>query len=356
MNCRDSAERRAAMQKKQGYASGKNQTCRNIQRLSGAKGSGNTGKQGSRSTGKQDNRNTVKQDSRNKGKQGGKNARNQGSRNTDKRGNRDINRHGVKGKRDIAAQISASQNFITKGSLIHRIIRLSGIGKGDTVFEIGTGKGHLTETLCRQAGYVHSIEIDPELCDTARERLQKCKNLQLICGDFLQYKLPAQGDYLVFANIPYCITTQIVEKLTGQVNPPRHIWLIMEKGAAKRFMGVPQETEKSLQMKVYWDSEIRYFFRRDDFHPMPSVDSVLVHFSLKKEPELNPDEYQAFCRFVKEGRKRGVCGKGGLLTNRQAQAALKRAGLPHAHEDGVTLYIQWLCLFRCWQTGQKQKR
>ncbi len=108
--------------------------------------------------------------------------------------------------------------------------------------------------------------------------------------------------------------------------------------------------------KVYWDSEIRYFFRRDDFHPMPSVDSVLVHFSLKKEPELNPDEYQAFCRFVKEGRKRGVCGKGGLLTNRQAQAALKRAGLPHAHEDGVTLYIQWLCLFRCWQTGQKQKR
>ncbi len=116
------------MQKKQGYASGKNQTCRNIQRLSGAKGSGNTGKQGSRSTGKQDNRNTVKQDSRNKGKQGGKNARKQGSRNTDKRGNRDINRHGVKGKRDIAAQISASQNFITKGSLIHRIIRLSGIG------------------------------------------------------------------------------------------------------------------------------------------------------------------------------------------------------------------------------------
>lgn len=78
------------------------------------------------------------------------------------------------------------------------------------------------------------------------------------------------------------------------------IWLIMEKGAAKRYMGIPRETEKSLLLKVNWEMKIRYHFRREDFHPAPSV-------------------------------------------------ALKQAGLPHAHEDGLTLYVQWLCLFRCYQ-------
>lgn len=257
---------------------------------------------------------------------------------TDKNGNTGKNRN----------QASVSQNFITEQKLIRRIIRLSGIGKEDTVLEIGTGKGHLTEVLCREAGYVHSVEIDRRLYESAGRKLAKQTNLTLIHGDFLQYHLPAEGDYLVFANIPFFITTQIVNKLTCAVNPPKDIWLIMEKGAAKRFTGLPKETQSSLLLKVHWEMEVRYYFRREDFHPMPSVDSVLLHFSLKPVPDLEKKEFDAFRRFVAYSMKYGICGKRGLLTNRQAEAALKRAGLPHAHEDGVTLYIQWLCLFRCW--------
>lgn len=286
---------------------------------------------------------------------GGRSARNTGSvrggRNTDK--SKAANQKRYEKRSAFEAPVSVSQNFITSQKLIHRIVRLSGIGKKDTVFEIGTGKGHLTEALCKEAGYVHSIEIDRKLYETAGKRLSESANLHLILGDFLKYKLPDEGDYVVFANIPYSITTQIIDKLTNAVNRPRDIWLIMEKGAAKRWMGLPGETEKSLRMKVYWNSEIRYFFRKEDFHPMPSVDSVLVHFSLKPEPDLSRNEYRDFCRFVEKGMKHGICGKGGLLTNQQAKAALRRAGLPHAHEDGVTLYIQWLCLFRCWQGLKK---
>lgn len=259
------------------------------------------------------------------------------------------------GMQNGGMQFSVSQNFITDQQLIRRVIRRSTITKKDTVLEIGTGKGHLTEALCKKAGYVYSVEIDRGLYESAGKRLVKQSNLKLIHGDFLQYRLPAKGDYLVFANIPYCITTQIVEKLTNAVNKPKDIWLIMEKGAAKRFMGQPRETQKSLLLKVHWEMEISWHFCREDFHPMPAVDSVLLHFSLKPEPDLNKKEDAAFRRFIEHSMKYGVCGKGALLTNRQAAAALKQAGLPHAHEDGVTLYIQWLCLFRCW-FGQGQKR
>lgn len=252
-------------------------------------------------------------------------------------------------KYDMTKHLSDSQNFITDRRLIRRIIGLAGIGADDTVLEIGTGKGHLTERLCEQAGSVCSIEIDRKLYEHARERLAQYSNLSLIHGDFLEYRLPQKGGYKVFANIPFFITTQIVEKLTQVSYMPADIWLVMEKGAAKRFMGIPKETGRSLLLKVNWDMKIAYHFRRDDFHPAPSVDTVLVHFSRKDVPDLSRKECGEFRKFVEHSLKYGLCGGRGLLTRRQVSAALKRAGLPHAHEDGVTLYIQWLCLFRCYQ-------
>lgn len=252
-------------------------------------------------------------------------------------------------KADYRKHLSDSQNFITNRKLLQRIVGLSNIDKNDIVVEIGTGKGHLTEALCKRAGNVYSVEIDRRMYENAKIRLAQYSNIKLICGDFLNYKLPVKGGYKVFANIPYFITTQIIDKLTNGTNTPTDVWLIMEKGAAKRFMGTPKETEKSLLLKVNWETKIKYHFRREDFHPAPSVDSVLVHFRRKELPDLSRNEYDAFRRFIDHAMKYGICGKRGLLTKRQVAVALKQAGLPHAHEDGLTLYVQWLCLFRCYQ-------
>lgn len=245
--------------------------------------------------------------------------------------------------------LSDSQNFLTSRTLITKIVNLSSIRKTDIVLEIGTGKGHLTEILCQKSGTVYSIEIDQKLFERSKAKLDHFSNLTLIHGDFLHYSLPDKGSYKVFANIPYFITTPIIEKLTNAPNPPTDIWLIMEKGAAKRFAGLPRETEKSLLLKVKWNMKILHHFRKEDFHPMPSVDSVLLHFSQKETPDLDNASFPAFKKFVVYSMKHGICGKRGLLTKRQVSVALKQAGLPPACENGVTLYIQWLCLFRCYR-------
>lgn len=182
-------------------------------------------------------------------------------------------------------EIYVSQNFLTSRRLLERIVRISTITKNDLVIEIGTGKGHLTEVLCRRAKYVYSMEIDKKLYERAKERLQKEDNLKIMCRDFMKYQLPSRTNYKVFANIPYNITTGIVKKLTEDAHSPSEIWLVMEKGAAKRFLGVPKETKYSLLLKRRWDLEIVYYFSREDFHPKPSVDSVLLHFSQKKRKE-----------------------------------------------------------------------
>lgn len=189
-----------------------------------------------------------------------------------------------KNNKGIDSQIQkvyGSQNFLTSRKLLERIVRKSTITKNDIVLEIGSGKGHLTEILCQKANFVYSMEIDQKLYEHANKRLKNVNNLKIVCRDFMKYHLPNCKDYKVFANIPYYLTTDIVKKLTNDAHPPSQIWLVMEKGAAKRFLGVPTENKYSLSLKNNWKLNIVYYFNREDFHPKPSVDSVLLHFLRK---------------------------------------------------------------------------
>ncbi|HHT44547.1 MAG TPA: methyltransferase domain-containing protein [Fastidiosipila sp.] len=242
-----------------------------------------------------------------------------------------------------------SQHFITSRSLLTRITRIGRIGKNDLVIEIGTGKGHLTQALARRADVVRSIDIDRKVLEQAKRRLADTDNVELEEADILTYHLPKQGDYKVFANIPFHLTTKIVDRLTGAPNPATDIWLIMEKGAALKLIGKPEENDRSLRMKVEWDLSIRYYFQRRDFHPPPSVDCVLLHFKKKATPDIAKSEIDAFSRFVKHARQRGLFGSQKLLTKKQISVALKRADLPPIPTDGQILYVQWLALFRCYR-------
>ncbi len=252
---------------------------------------------------------------------------------------------------------SFSQNFLTSRAIIERIVSLSSISNGDTVLEIGTGKGHLTRILCEKCSFLFSIEIDEKLYDKSKTRLKEYDNIRLINEDFLKYDLPRKEKYKVFANIPFSITTRIIDKLTGASNPPDEMWLVVEKGAAKRFMGAAKENIKSLLLKPYWEISIKYHFRKDDFHPRPSKDSVLLYLSRKHTPDVEKTEFGEYKRFVEQTAKYGLFSKKSLLTKKQISTALKAAKLPPVTADGVILYVQWLCLFRCYMkfNGFKQQ-
>ncbi len=241
-----------------------------------------------------------------------------------------------------------SQNFLTNRRLIEKIVSLSTITKCDTVLEIGTGKGHLTGVLSQKCNFLFSIEIDEVLYHKSMIKLKKYNNIKLINEDFLNYSLPRKISYKVFANIPFSITTQLIDKLTKAPNPPDEMWLIVEKGAAKRFMGIKKETIKSLLLKPNWEIDIIFHFRRDDFHPKPSKDSVLLHFYRKHIPDIAESEFGAYKKFIEQSFKYGFFKKKSLLTKKQIATVLKLAELPSISKDGVILYIQWLCLFRCY--------
>ncbi|MCL2343261.1 MAG: rRNA adenine N(6)-methyltransferase family protein [Firmicutes bacterium] len=222
-----------------------------------------------------------------------------------------------RGNRAGAAPVWASQNFLTSAAVINRIVSRAGLCHTDHVVEIGPGKGHITKKLLAACGRVTAVEIDRNLYDKLSVKFEHQANLNLVHGDFLRWPLPLPP-YKVFANIPFNRTTEIIRKLCAGQDGPDALWLVVEKGAAKRFLGQPRESLSSLLLKPFYDAKIVYYFRREDFHPAPSVDAVLLHLAKKPAPDVPERERGLYERFL-------------------------RAQFGPSRE---MRYVQWLCLFR----------
>ena len=236
-------------------------------------------------------------------------------------------------------EYSISQNFLTGSRTIRQLLALTDLSPADTVLEIGAGKGHITRALAERCGRVLTYEIDPALAARLSGKLPD--NVRLFTADFLRAPLP-NGPYKVFANIPFSITTEILRKLTEAPNPPQAAWLIMEKGAAMRFSGQGRESTASLLLKPWWEARIIHRLRREDFHPMPRVDCVLLELRRKELPDVPLRDRRQWAPFIARCQQLGLRR---MFTPRQISQAMREAGIPLS---ATLRYVQWLCLFRCW--------
>jgi 23S rRNA (adenine-N6)-dimethyltransferase len=106
----------------------------------------------------------------------------------------------------------------------------------DLVYEIGTGKGHLTESLAKRTKKVISIEKDKYLTEKAKKKLKTYANVRVYHVDVLKYSFPNKDiQYRVFGNIPFNISTDIVRKVVFH-SRAYQIDLIVEYGFALRLM------------------------------------------------------------------------------------------------------------------------
>ena len=190
-----------------------------------------------------------------------------------------------------------SQVFLHSPELVNRLIGKSSIGQKDTVIEIGSGKGIITSALLQTAKLVIAIERDPILYSRLKQQFLHYQNINLICADFLTFKLP-NGSYKVFANVPFSIEGKIIRKLIDAPNPPEDCYLIMREELARRLAGIPKNGLFAIIHKPWFDFEIFHQFRRNDFIPKPQVESVMLRFIKRPYPLLPESEKPQFQKFV----------------------------------------------------------
>lgn len=175
---------------------------------------------------------------------------------------------------------SLGQHWLRDREILDAIAFSAEIEDGDFVLEIGPGLGTLTSSLLKFAGKngrVLSVEFDENLAKKLPAQFPG-KNLEIINADFLDFdlsKLPK--NYKVAANVPYYITSKIVEKLLTSENKPSVAALLVQKEVAERMAAKAGELSiLAIASQIYAEVSLDILVPREFFTPPPKVDSQVV--------------------------------------------------------------------------------
>jgi 16S rRNA (adenine1518-N6/adenine1519-N6)-dimethyltransferase len=188
------------------------------------------------------------------------------------------------------------QHFLIKGSILERIAAAACPDHVELVVEIGPGRGALTEKLLHRADRVVAVELDPYLVEHLRGRFDQ--RLEVIHEDVLAADLARWSGAPIVGNLPYYITSPILEKV-ARLEFPRAVFL-MQKEVAERLVAAPGNREYgflTVQTAVFARARLLFDVKPSAFHPPPKVDSAVV--LLERRPPL-VDDPTAFVRFAGE--------------------------------------------------------
>jgi 16S rRNA (adenine1518-N6/adenine1519-N6)-dimethyltransferase len=191
------------------------------------------------------------------------------------------------------------QHFLRDARILARIADALEPGAGDTVLEIGPGPGGLTAELAARAGRVIAIEKDRDL---ARDLVGRFPNVEVVEGDALELDWPALAGapFLAAGNIPYNITSPLIDRALAPPRPARVVFLV-QREVADRLAGTPGSADYgALTVGVQSVASVERLFRvaAGAFFPPPKVDSAVVRLTPLARPLVEDPAVPAFRRTV----------------------------------------------------------
>lgn len=206
---------------------------------------------------------------------------------------------------------SFGQNFLQDKNIIKSIVDKTNIKDNSLIIEVGPGSGALTRELSKVAKAVLSYEIDTRLEETLDENLKEFNNITIIYDDFLNRDINSDiknydvSSIYFVANIPYYITTPIIEKLIESKIDFEAITMMVQKEVAERF-GAKVKTKSYSSITVflnyYFDIEKLIFVSRNAFIPKPNVDSEVIRLK-KKDKYRKANNEELFFKLVRDSFK-----------------------------------------------------
>jgi 16S rRNA (adenine1518-N6/adenine1519-N6)-dimethyltransferase len=197
---------------------------------------------------------------------------------------------------------SLGQHWLKDRYILSEIADAAQIRDTDMVLEIGPGLGTLTSELLKRANNVVAVEFDSELARKLPAQFPG-KNLSVTNEDILSFDLNSlPKDYVVVANVPYYITSKIVQLLLTAENKPRIAVLLVQKEVAERIAAGPGEMSiLAIAAQVYAEAELGTEVPREYFTPPPQVDSQVIILKTRSSSFIDGVDEKHFFRIVKAG-------------------------------------------------------
>ena len=201
---------------------------------------------------------------------------------------------------------SLGQNFLKDKNVLMKIIDAVDVQEDDLVIEIGPGQGALTKYLKLYHANLICYEVD----NRVRKYLDKFvdEKTKIIYEDFMKRnflvdmaKIDHKKTYVI-ANLPYYITSPIIEKIIESKADVSAMVFMVQKEVADRFSAKPGSKDygyMTVYLNYYYDVEKLFFVDRKCFDPVPNVDSAVIRFIKKNEKPIVKNE-ELFFKLVKE--------------------------------------------------------
>jgi len=197
------------------------------------------------------------------------------------------------------------QNFLIDKDKTQRIVDLINANEDDLIIEIGPGAGALTKRLVKKKAKLICYEIDED----TKEYLLPLENdkTKIVYKDFLTANVKEDikdieyKNLYIVGNLPYYITTPIIEKIIKEeVNVKKMVFMV-QKEVGERFASKPNTREYgsiTVFLNYYFNIKQEFIVGRKCFNPSPNVDSVVI--SLNQKAERKQVDMKKFDRLVRD--------------------------------------------------------
>ena len=200
------------------------------------------------------------------------------------------------------------QNFLNDENILNKIVKESNIPEDSLIIEIGPGAGALTNKLKDVATNVLAYEIDLDLKNILLDKFKNNNNVKIIWDDFLNRNIKEDireynnKNIYVIANIPYYITTPIVEKIIESGVDISKVVIMVQKEVGDRFGAKPGSKNYgsiTVFLNYFYDIKELFIVSKNCFTPRPNVDSVILSLEKKDNKKKVKDE-KIFFKLIRD--------------------------------------------------------
>ena len=200
---------------------------------------------------------------------------------------------------------SLGQNFLVDKNIRNKIIESCAFEAADTVLEIGAGRGELTEILAQKVKKLFAVEIDLDLHLLLKDKLREQGNVEIIHKDILKFDIKRRTGKIkikVIGNIPYYISSPIIEHLFKYRDKIETVFLTVQKEFAQRVVarsGSKEYGSFSCFVQYYAEPKVIFHISKNCFYPVPKVDSSFLRLEIRKKLLLSPKKEKLLFKIIR---------------------------------------------------------
>lgn len=238
-----------------------------------------------------------------------------------------------------------SQNFLIDPNIVQKIVDTAQITPGEKIWEIGAGPGALTSALLKAGAHVHAVEMDPIFAEKLWRLQTPDQRLTVYRADILEFPLPPHSK--IVANLPYHITTPILEKVFS--TPFQSCTIMIQKELAERLMAQPGTKDFSsltLFLQFYGSIVDSFKVSSECFYPRPQVDSTVIKIDFRAPPLSSPEPFfKTVRRAYQQRRKMMSSSLQELYSAEKIREGLEKIGVRSDARPEMLGLKEWLNFF-----------